>query len=70
MNSQTNSENGNCLGWTATDESGVLSPYKFTRRDLRNDDASIRITHCGICYADVVFPTNELGNAKYPMCMV
>ncbi|RXH67857.1 hypothetical protein DVH24_028004 [Malus domestica] len=63
----TLSVNGNCLGWAATDESGVLSPYKFTRRDLRNDDVSIRITHCGICYADVGFPRNKDGNAKYPM---
>ncbi|KAB2634288.1 cinnamyl alcohol dehydrogenase 1 [Pyrus ussuriensis x Pyrus communis] len=67
MSSQTSSVNGNCLGWAATDESGVLSPYKFTRRNLQNDDVSIRITHCGICYADVGFPRNKAGNAMYPM---
>ncbi|XP_008342262.1 probable cinnamyl alcohol dehydrogenase 1 [Malus domestica] len=69
MSSQTSSDtvNGNCLGWAATDESGVLSPCKFTRRNLQNDDVSIRITHCGICYADVGFPRNKDGNAKYPM---
>ncbi|XP_021812533.1 probable cinnamyl alcohol dehydrogenase 1 [Prunus avium] len=69
MSSENTGANGNgdCLGWAATDESGILSPYKFSRRSLQNDDVSVKITHCGICYADVLFPRNKHGNANYPM---
>ncbi|KAK9122420.1 hypothetical protein Syun_020037 [Stephania yunnanensis] len=63
----TESENGNCLGWAARDPSGVLSPYKFNRRVLGCDDVSLKITHCGICYADVVWTRNKLGDSKYPV---
>ncbi|XP_038996819.1 probable cinnamyl alcohol dehydrogenase 1 [Hibiscus syriacus] len=65
MDSQTNTED--CLAWDATDPSGVLSPYKFSRRPLRSDDVSIKITHCGICYADVIWSRNILGDSKYPV---
>ncbi|XP_056174028.1 probable cinnamyl alcohol dehydrogenase 1 [Syzygium oleosum] len=56
-----------CLGWAARDPSGLLSPYKFSRRTVGSDDISIRITHCGVCYADVVWTRNEHGNSKYPL---
>ncbi|XP_010056069.2 probable cinnamyl alcohol dehydrogenase 1 isoform X1 [Eucalyptus grandis] len=56
-----------CLGWAARDPSGLLSPYKFSRRTVGRDDVSIRITHCGVCYADVVWTRNEHGNSKYPL---
>ncbi|KAK9924301.1 hypothetical protein M0R45_032681 [Rubus argutus] len=59
--------NGNCLGWAARDASGVLSPYKFNRRDVQAEDVSIKITHCGICHADVGWPRNKTGDATYPM---
>ncbi|KAJ7551812.1 hypothetical protein O6H91_06G031600 [Diphasiastrum complanatum] len=58
---------GNCLGWAARDSSGTLSPYKFSRREPGADDVSFKITHCGICYAEVVWLFNKLGDAKYPM---
>lgn len=56
-----------CLGWAARDASGVLSPYKFSRRTLGNDDVFIKITHCGVCYADVIWTRNKLGDSKYPL---
>ncbi|XP_030540176.1 probable cinnamyl alcohol dehydrogenase 1 [Rhodamnia argentea] len=56
-----------CLGWAARDPSGFLSPYKFSRRTVGSDDVSIRITHCGVCYADVAWTRNEHGNSKYPL---
>jgi len=56
-----------CLGWAARDPSGVLSPYKFSRRDVRSDDVHLNITHCGICYADVVWTRNKMGHSKYPL---
>ncbi|KAE8727346.1 putative cinnamyl alcohol dehydrogenase 1 [Hibiscus syriacus] len=56
-----------CLGWAAKDRSGVLSPYKFKRRPVGSDDISIKITHCGVCHADVVWTRNLLGNSNYPV---
>ncbi|KAL6177746.1 hypothetical protein ACLB2K_049269 [Fragaria x ananassa] len=61
------SEKGNCIGYAARDPSGVLSHYEFSRRDLGTDDVSIRITHCGVCYADVSWTRNKLGDSKYPL---
>ncbi|XP_057532122.1 probable cinnamyl alcohol dehydrogenase 1 [Amaranthus tricolor] len=59
--------NLNCLGWAARDPSGVLSPYKFNRRAVGADDVSIKITHCGVCYADVVWTKNLHNDSKYPV---
>ncbi|XP_061370826.1 probable cinnamyl alcohol dehydrogenase 1 [Gastrolobium bilobum] len=56
-----------CLGWAAKDASGVLSPYKFSRRALGKEDVYIKITHCGICYADVVWTRNKHGDSMYPV---
>ncbi|KAG6636377.1 hypothetical protein CIPAW_11G106700 [Carya illinoinensis] len=63
----SSSASADCLGWAARDESGVLSPYNFSRRILGVDDVSIRITHCGVCYADVISTRNRHGNSKYPL---
>ncbi|CAL4934645.1 unnamed protein product [Urochloa decumbens] len=60
-------ENGNCHAWAARDPSGILSPYKFERRTVRSDDVSLRITHCGVCYADVAWTRNMLHNSMYPL---
>nr|APR64111.1 hypothetical protein [Populus tomentosa] len=57
----------NCPAWAAKDESGVLSPYKFKRRDVGKDDISVKITHCGICYADVLLTRNKFGKSLYPL---
>ncbi|KAF5178156.1 alcohol dehydrogenase [Thalictrum thalictroides] len=65
MSEQSGDEN--CLAWAARDPSGVLSPYKFNRRELDADDISLRITHCGVCYADVVWTKNRHGDSKYPL---
>ncbi|CAL9089171.1 unnamed protein product [Musa textilis] len=58
---------GDCLAWAARDASGTLLPYRFTRRALRGDDVSLRITHCGVCYADVLWTRNKIGDSKYPL---
>nr|CAD1818930.1 unnamed protein product [Ananas comosus var. bracteatus] len=58
---------GNCLGWAVREASGTLSPYRFNRRDLRSDDISIKITHCGVCYADVFSTRNQFGHSQYPL---
>ncbi|CAK9153797.1 unnamed protein product [Ilex paraguariensis] len=70
-----------CLGWAARDSSGFLSPYKFPRRfadpfdsgykpqyrAVGDDDVLLTITHCGVCYADVLWSRNKFGDAMYPM---
>ncbi|KAH7653538.1 cinnamyl-alcohol dehydrogenase protein [Dioscorea alata] len=56
-----------CLGWAARDPSGKLSPYNFTRRAPCSDDVSLKITHCGVCYADIIWGRNKFGDAKYPL---
>lgn len=61
------SADDNCLAWAARDPSGLLSPYKFSRRALGSDDVSLNITHCGVCYADVIWARNKLGDSKYPV---
>jgi hypothetical protein len=38
---------GNALGWAARDKDAVLSPYKFSRSDLKPSDVFIKITHAG-----------------------
>jgi cinnamyl-alcohol dehydrogenase len=60
-------ESGNCLGWAARDASGVLSPYKFNRREISTDDLSVKIMHCGVCYADFLSTRNKFGHAIYPL---
>eukprot|EP00252_Welwitschia_mirabilis_P019942 TRINITY_DN4757_c0_g1_i1.p1 TRINITY_DN4757_c0_g1~~TRINITY_DN4757_c0_g1_i1.p1 ORF type:complete len:356 (+),score=60.88 TRINITY_DN4757_c0_g1_i1:451-1518(+) len=63
----TTEDGVNCLGWAARDPTGVLSPYKFNRRIPGPDDVLIKITHCGICYADVVWTKNKHGDSRYPV---
>jgi cinnamyl-alcohol dehydrogenase len=67
MSSDISIGNGDCLAWAARDSSGLLSPFKFSRRALRSDDVSIKITHCGVCYGDVVWTRNKRGDTIYPV---
>ncbi|XP_020247504.1 probable cinnamyl alcohol dehydrogenase 1 isoform X2 [Asparagus officinalis] len=60
-------ETGSCLGWAARDPSGVLSPHRFNRRVVGDDDVSLRITHCGVCFADYSWTRNKLGDSNYPL---
>ncbi|WVZ83608.1 hypothetical protein U9M48_030736 [Paspalum notatum var. saurae] len=60
-------KNGNCSAWAARDPSGVLSPYKFNRRAVRSSDVSLKITHCGVCYADVIWTQNKFNDSQYPL---
>ncbi|GAB2293932.1 cinnamoyl-Coa reductase [Dionaea muscipula] len=61
------SEDGNCLAFAAKDRSGVLTPLRFNRRAVGSDDVAIKITHCGICYGDVLWSRDRFaGRTKYP----
>ena len=36
-------------------------------RAVGSDDVSIKITHCGVCYGDVVWTRNKHGDSMYPV---
>ncbi|EEF28016.1 probable mannitol dehydrogenase [Ricinus communis] len=55
------------FGWAARDESGVLSPFKFSRRETGGNDVSFKVLYCGMCHSDVHNIKNEWGIAVYPM---
>ncbi|QCD90736.1 probable mannitol dehydrogenase [Vigna unguiculata] len=54
-------------GWAARDDSGILSPFHFTRRENGDDDITLEILYCGICHTDLHFVRNDLGMSIYPM---
>ncbi|KAK1566844.1 hypothetical protein Q3G72_004824 [Acer saccharum] len=63
-----------CFGWAAQDTTGVLSPYHFKRRQsisacraVGSEDVSLKITHCGVCYGDVIYTKNKHGDSMYPV---
>ncbi|KAB8110404.1 hypothetical protein EE612_047630, partial [Oryza sativa] len=55
------------VGWAARDDSGVLSPYNFSRRAQKDDDVTIKVLYCGICHTDLHVVKNDWGNAMYPV---
>ncbi|RWR74093.1 putative mannitol dehydrogenase isoform X2 [Cinnamomum micranthum f. kanehirae] len=54
------------FGWAAKDSSGVLSPFKFSRRANGDEDVSLKILYCGICHSDLHTVKNEWGFTFYP----
>ncbi|CAL5425456.1 unnamed protein product [Camellia sinensis] len=70
MSSERVMEEEECRGWAARDASGFLSPYNFACsmkkcKVVESNDVSLKITHCGVCYADVVWTKNKLGDSQY-----
>ncbi|KAL5728385.1 cinnamyl-alcohol dehydrogenase [Ranunculus cassubicifolius] len=55
------------LGWAARDNSGILSPFKFSTRDIGADDVAIKIHYCGVCHSDYHFLKNDWKNTVYPI---
>ncbi|KAI3464779.1 hypothetical protein Pfo_021442 [Paulownia fortunei] len=55
------------FGWAARDTSGVLSPFKFSRRATRGRDVQFKILYCGICHSDLHLAKNDLGFSIYPL---
>ncbi|XP_077243867.1 8-hydroxygeraniol dehydrogenase-like [Tasmannia lanceolata] len=54
------------FGWAAKDESGVLSPFKFSRRANGENDVTLKILFCGICHTDLHFIKNDFYMTPYP----
>ncbi|KAK8486268.1 hypothetical protein V6N12_013839, partial [Hibiscus sabdariffa] len=51
----------------ATDESGTLSPFHFSRRENGDEDVTLKILYCGVCHPDLHNLTNEWGFTSYPV---
>ncbi|GAB4848814.1 Probable mannitol dehydrogenase [Ancistrocladus abbreviatus] len=54
------------VGWAARDNSGVLSPLKFSRRETGEQDVTFKVLYCGICHSDLHYIKNEWGHSTYP----
>lgn len=57
----------NVEGWAARDESGILSPFNFTRRKTGPHDVTFKIVYSGICHSDLHQIRNEWKGSQYPM---
>ncbi|XP_056163116.1 probable mannitol dehydrogenase [Syzygium oleosum] len=55
------------FGWAATDSSGHLSPFKFSRRATGEKDVTFKVLYCGICHSDLHNVKNEWGVTPYPV---
>ncbi|KAM3708992.1 hypothetical protein ACJW31_02G139200 [Castanea mollissima] len=57
------------FGWAARDASGILSPFKFSRRATGEKDVTFKILYCGICHSDLHMLKNEWGISTYPLVL-
>ncbi|OMP01628.1 Alcohol dehydrogenase superfamily, zinc-type [Corchorus olitorius] len=55
------------FGWASKDSSGVLSPFKFSRRATGEKDVAFKVLFCGVCHSDLHMIKNEWGNSIFPM---
>ncbi|MBS0290150.1 MAG: NAD(P)-dependent alcohol dehydrogenase [Proteobacteria bacterium] len=54
-------------GYAATDANKPLGPFQFERREPREKEVLIEITHCGVCHSDIHQARNEWGKSIFPM---
>lgn len=57
----------NVRGLAALNNGAALTPFTFTRRDLRHHDVAIDIKFAGICHSDIHQVREEWGAARFPM---
>ncbi|WZZ46231.1 hypothetical protein YC2023_042490 [Brassica napus] len=55
------------FGLAAKDNSGVLSPFHFSRRETGEKDVRFKVLFCGICHSDLHMIKNEWGISTYPL---
>ncbi|KAG8386481.1 hypothetical protein BUALT_Bualt03G0153100 [Buddleja alternifolia] len=55
------------FGWAARDNSGVLAPFHFSRRETGEKDVKLKILYCGVCHSDLHSVKNETGRVTYPV---
>lgn len=55
------------LGYAAQSAQSPLVPFKFERRNPREDDVVIQIEYCGVCHSDLHQARNDWGFSSYPV---
>lgn len=55
------------FGWAARDTTGILSPFKFSRRATGEHDVQLKVLYCGICHSDLHNAKNDWGFTQYPV---
>lgn len=55
------------IGYAAIDSKKPLTPFEFSRRELKAHDILIEIDYCGVCHSDIHQVRNEWGASIYPM---
>lgn len=53
--------------YAATAPDALIAPLEIERRDVRENDVRITITHCGVCHSDIHEARNEWGRTRYPV---
>jgi alcohol dehydrogenase (NADP+) len=61
------SENIATKGFAANNTSGILSPFRFDRRPVGDNDVQIEILYCGVCHSDIHSVRSEWRPEKYPL---
>ncbi len=54
-------------GFAANNTSGILSPFRFDRRPVGDNDVQIEIMYCGVCHSDIHSVRSEWKTEKYPL---
>jgi alcohol dehydrogenase (NADP+) len=52
-------------GYAARSREGLLSPFIFVRRDLRDNDVLIDVLFCGVCHSDIHTAHGEWDGTVY-----
>lgn len=55
-----------CLAYAAPAAHAPLAPTRLQRRDLRDDDVQIAISHCGVCHSDLHYLHNDWNSSVFP----
>ncbi|EPS74150.1 geraniol dehydrogenase 1, partial [Genlisea aurea] len=55
------------FGYAARDTSGILSPFKLSRRATGERDVAFRVLYCGVCHSDLHMVKNDWGLSQYPI---
>eukprot|EP01053_Blabericola_migrator_P002516 Blabericola_migrator_1__2515@NODE_1709_length_3955_cov_614_992798_g1105_i0_p1_GENE_NODE_1709_length_3955_cov_614_992798_g1105_i0NODE_1709_length_3955_cov_614_992798_g1105_i0_p1_ORF_typecomplete_len353_score52_27ADH_N/PF08240_12/3_1e31ADH_zinc_N/PF00107_26/2_7e23Glu_dehyd_C/PF16912_5/3_2e17AlaDh_PNT_C/PF01262_21/1_7e03AlaDh_PNT_C/PF01262_21/2_9e08ADH_zinc_N_2/PF13602_6/3_2e072Hacid_dh_C/PF02826_19/7e07Shikimate_DH/PF01488_20/0_0012NAD_binding_2/PF03446_15/0_0086NAD_binding_10/PF13460_6/0_16BKACE/ len=55
------------IGYSAQEAKAPLTHWKYTVRDLREDDVEIIIQYCGICHTDLHMIDDDWKCSQYPM---
>nr|WKU61911.1 demethyldihydrocorynantheine, demethylcorynantheidine synthase [Cephalanthus occidentalis] len=57
------------IGWAASEVSGILSPFEFSRRATGERDVQVKVLYCGICRTDTEMINNKFGFTTYPFVL-